>query len=406
MTKACGVVSVKGGVGKTLVSINLARALHERGESVALIDCDLDNSNFAQFTGASGSIGVDPKRGFVPYNWDGIEVFSMSLVAGRERGVSLTGDRYYQMIWDIAQSSWDTDYFVLDLPSGSGDVFRSAMDVFSDSLAGNVIVTQPSMIDASRRTLNLHRYFEIPVLGLIENMSYFRCGDHEHHPFGESIVERLAEEFGVEILGKIPLSEEVARGIAEGNPILRGELAEPIERACERLRQTPARKVGYFERLKRGLSEEVEAGMVKLIGFLVNSVNREIDIGGISRLTGLGEGRAFRLVITDESKTRAVSEMYLRATPGGIKVVKKPGRVDFEIHSDFRTLARMVLGKRRVGGRWVPFDHWDAWLNGDVRTYGRGYSYRAVHVLREIFANPEVMGPIRERYGKLLERWC
>jgi len=165
LPKTCCIASVKGGVGKTLVSINIAHKLAEMGHKVGLIDADLDNSNFAVFTRASGEIGIEPGQKFRPYVWDGVQVFSMSLIAGREKGVSMTGDRYIQILDDvIEQSKWDVDYFVVDLPAGSSDVFRVCMELFGDWLVGNVIVTQPVLADATRRTLNLHRYLEIPVL--------------------------------------------------------------------------------------------------------------------------------------------------------------------------------------------------------------------------------------------------
>ena len=94
--KTIGVVSIKGGVGKTLVAINLANALKQYG-TVGLIDADIDNSNFATFTKANIRVEVDEKKQLKPANWDGIKVFSMSLLVGN-RAVSMTEDRYLSLI--------------------------------------------------------------------------------------------------------------------------------------------------------------------------------------------------------------------------------------------------------------------------------------------------------------------
>jgi len=411
LPKTCAVASVKGGVGKTLVSINIAHKLAEMGHKVGLIDADLDNSNFAVFTKAHGEISIEPGQKFKPYIWDGVQVFSMSLIAGREKGVSMTGDRYIQILDDVLeQSKWDVDYFVVDLPAGSSDVFRVCMELFGDWLVGNVIVTQPILADATRRTLNLHRYLEIPVLGLIENMAYFVCPHHKQpkkfYPFGESTVDILAEEFGVEILGKIPLSEEISKGIANGDPLIKGEGIEAIENACKKFLATPIQKPGFLTRVKETLIGKIKTQVEKILATLLVSAKKEFNIRAIRERKGFTERRPFLLVITDESGLKELTAIPLRVDDDAIRVIKNPKRIDFEIAASFRTLARMILGKRKTkSGQVVEFDPMDAWLMGDVKVYGRGFTPRAVRVFRELFSDEGLMNDIKSKYGKILEKW-
>lgn len=411
MTKTVAVAAVKGGVGKTLVALNLARMLAERGHSVALLDADLDNANFCNFTGAEGEIMVDQEKRFIPYEWNGIQVFSMSLIAGREKAVSMTGDRYMQILEDVAtRSRWgDPDFMVVDLPAGSSDVFQCAMEIFAKTLVGNVVVTQPTVIDATRRVLNLHRYLEIPVIGVVENMSYFMCPRHKKevvwHIFGEGKTRELAEQFDVAFLGEIPLSMKVAEGISRGDPILPSGLSSPIEAACDALEKAEIPKTGFIDRLKKVAVDAVKPEIERVLASLIVTARRELDIDNIRKDVGFTDEAPIMFVITDDSDRKEITRIALKLTENGFVALKNPKRLDFEIACSFRTLARMIMGQRKMGGDVVPFDPIDAWLMSDVKVYGRGHSPRAVEVFRSIFSSSEIMGPIRDRYGGKLGRW-
>ncbi|MEO0157521.1 MAG: P-loop NTPase [candidate division WOR-3 bacterium] len=412
MVKTVCVCSVKGGVGKTLISINVAHKLKEMGHSVGLIDSDWDNPNFAQFTNTRAEISVDPKKGFTPYDWNGIQVFSMSFIAGREKSISMTGSRYWQLIDDVVRmSSWDCEYFVVDMPSGSGDAFKSAIHVFSNDLIGNIIVSQPSMLDASKRILNLHKYFEIPVIGIIENMSYFVCPHHDppmiYNIFGTSVVDELSKEFGVEVLGRLPVFVDLSEKLKNGDPIIRGEGAEVIENACKKILSMPVMKEGWVSRFKNKVLESIKQEVEKILAYLIVSVNKNISIGSIKAETGFNEERPIRLVIVDDSMSKELTSVVFKVKGDKLVVLAPPyPKIDFEIIGSFRTFARMIMRKRKLSdGTVVPFDPMDAWLNGDVVTIGVGYSTKATHAFRSIFNNQKLMDEISQKYGAILERW-
>ncbi len=415
MKKAVCVCAVKGGVGKTLVAINLAKRLSKEGRT-ALIDADLDNSSFSQFTGIEGVIKIDREQRFKPYNWEGIEVFSMSLVTSRNQSVSMPGDRYVQIIDDVINRSlWDAEYYVFDMPGGSSDIFRSVIEIVGDYLVGDVIVSQPAMVDSTRKILNLHDYLEIPVLGLIENMSYLKVGAITYHPFGKSTADMIAKEFDIPVLGKIPLDPKIAEAVKKGNPFLREEFLEPIENATRAVVETNVKRPGFLEKLVHKVTDALKVEVEKVLASVIISANKIYDLKAIRRNTGFTEGRPLLFVVTDESGDKEITRVGLRVTEDAVKVLPEPKDdaeyqkwvegFDFQLVSDFQTLSRIIMGKAVRRGREVPYSTWNAWCNGDLKAYGLGYAPRAVNAIRNIFDNDEVMEPIREKYGVLLGRW-
>jgi len=284
-----------------------------------------------------------------------------------------------------------------------------------DYLVGNIIVSQPAMVDSTRKILRLHDYLEIPVLGIIENMSYLKVGAITYHPFGKSTAELIAKEFDVPVLGKIPLDPRIAESVQRGDPFIPEDLMAPIDNAARAVVEGEIKKPGFLMRIVHKITDTLKAEVEKILASIIISANKTHNLKAIRRNTGFMEGRPLLMVITDESGTREITRVALRVTEDAIKVIREPKdpleyekwleRFEFQLVSDFKTLARIIMGKAVRRGREVSFSAWDAWCNGDLKAYGLGYAPRAVKAIRAIFENDEVMEPIREKYGVFLERW-
>jgi ATP-binding protein involved in chromosome partitioning len=403
--KVVGVYSGKGGTGKSLVSVNLAYHLKKLSNaSVGLLDADVDSSNLASFIGRIGEIKVTEDKKFSLLDWEGIKVWSLSLTTDPERPVSLTGDKYAEILNDVVHhSEWgNPDYMVIDLPSGSADSWRGMVYIFAENLVGDVIVVQPAFPQNARRALNLHTMSDVPVVGLIENMSYFVCPEHQepkrYYPFGKGMGRELAAEFGVPFLGEIPIIPDLQERLAKGSPII--EHKEPFEAAAKIVMETPQEKVGIIRKVKEKVVEVTRDYAVKVLAFIVQKVGKEIPIPKGFRPE---EDRVADVVVTDESRTKVLTRWHLRMkSDGRLVFVKSPPKVDFAVELPFRTLARIVVGKKRLrSGKVIPYDAEAAWLNGDLDLYGEGATTRAFSLIREVLLNESVLEAARSTFGFL-----
>ncbi len=223
--KVIGVVSGKGGVGKSLVSSLLAVELSRRDEKVAVLDADITGPSIPKAFGLTGLCEGAPLGGIMPMETKtGLEVMSINLLLEDIsspvvwRGPVIAGT--VKQFWtDVVWGSVDT--MVIDCPPGTGDV---PLTVFqSIPLDGIIIVTSPqelvSMIVS--KAVNMAKLMNIPILGVVENMSYVKCPDcgKEIKIFGESGVDEIAEKYSLPVLAKIPLDSKLAalcdRGMIE-----------------------------------------------------------------------------------------------------------------------------------------------------------------------------------------------
>lgn len=409
MTKSVIVSSTKGGTGKTLTSINLAHELNKQGKKVGFIDADIESSNFAEFLNVSKEerIKVSEDKNFIPYDWDGIKVFSMSLVSDRERGVSMTGGVHRRLLNDIVKSTeWgDIDLFVVDLPSGASDIFRESIKVFGGDLAGGIIVMQPINRTDAKRILNLHKSYSIPILGVVENMAYFEIkygkGKKRYHIFGEPIGKKITDEFNAPYLGEIPLSIGITKGVEEGNPIIPEDLRSPIEKGTKNVME--AGTVSVLGKLKSRVKGAIKHQAEKIFtSFLITS-NRKLSISDIQDQYNFHERRPFDFVIVSDNREKVLSRTHCKVLNGKLKALKNAD-VDFEIELPFGTFCQMIMGKRKINGKVYEYDAEEAWLEGQLRVYGKGSSPRLVQVTRKLF-NEQTLKPIRKKYGNVLTKF-
>ena len=219
--KVIGVVSGKGGVGKSLVTSMLASAMQARGNSCAVLDADITGPSIPKSFGMKGRAKAD-ESGLLPEeSKTGIKVMSVNLLLENEespvvwRGPVISG--VIQQFWkDVAWG--DVDYMFVDMPPGTGDV---SLTVFQNlPVDGIVIVTTPQDLVTMivKKAFNMAKLMNIPVLGLVENMSYVVCPDcgKEFKIFGESKIDEIAAELGVPVLAKLPIDPKTASLVDKG----------------------------------------------------------------------------------------------------------------------------------------------------------------------------------------------
>ena len=216
-----GVVSGKGGVGKSLVTSMLAVLMQREGYKVGILDADITGPSIPKAFGIKPGVSGGPDGMIPPSSTTGIDVMSVNLLLEEEekpvvwRGPVIAG--VVKQFW--SETIWnDIDYLFVDCPPGTGDV---PLTVFQSlPLDGIVIVSSPqelvSMIVA--KAANMAQLMNIPVLGLVENMSYVKCPDCGKHinVFGESHIGEIAEKFGYDLLGQIPMDPKLAALVDRG----------------------------------------------------------------------------------------------------------------------------------------------------------------------------------------------
>ncbi len=222
------VASGKGGVGKSTISTNLAMALSRAGATVGLLDGDIYGPSQQMMTGAIGNPQGTAEGRIIPMKAPGgVSVMSLGFIIDADQPVIWRGPLLMKALEQlISDVEWgELDFLIVDLPPGTGDITLSlAQNV---PLAGAVIVTTPqdvALIDA-RKALHMFEKLEVPVLGLIENMSGYTCPKcgHVEYLFGEGGGKRTAETLDVAFLGAIPLDPAVVVGGDSGRPIVEAD---------------------------------------------------------------------------------------------------------------------------------------------------------------------------------------
>jgi ATP-binding protein involved in chromosome partitioning len=230
------VASGKGGVGKSTVAANLALAFRMSGNQVGLMDADIYGPSVPIMMGVPGLI--DQATTPLPVEKHGVKLLSIGFFVRPEQAMIWRGpmvDKYLRQF--LMMIDWGTlDYLVLDLPPGTGDAQLTLTQ--HAPLTGAVIVTTPqevSLIDA-RKGLEMFRQVRVPILGIVENMSYFMGADGKRYEiFGHGGGKKLAAEAGVPFLGEIPIDPRVAECGDTGDPIVHKYAESPVAKAYVQL---------------------------------------------------------------------------------------------------------------------------------------------------------------------------
>jgi len=221
------VASGKGGVGKSTTAVNLALALAQEGASVGILDADIYGPSQPQMLGLGGQQPESRDgQSMEPLEAYGLQAMSIGFMVDVETPMVWRGPMVAQALDQlIGQTNWrDIDYLIVDMPPGTGDIQLSLAQKVP--VTGAVIVTTPqdiALIDA-RKGLKMFEKVNIPILGIVENMSIHICSKcgHEEHIFGTGGGERMGQDYGIELLGSLPLEMSIREMTDGGKPTVVG----------------------------------------------------------------------------------------------------------------------------------------------------------------------------------------
>jgi ATP-binding protein involved in chromosome partitioning len=243
------VASGKGGVGKSTVAANLALALHAEGASAGVLDADIYGPSQPRMLGLDGPPEPTDDNRILPMRAHGIQAMSIGVLVEVDQAMIWRGPMATQALTQmLSETLWqDLDYLIIDLPPGTGDVQLTLSQRIP--VAGSIVVTTPQdvALDDVRRAVSMFRKVNVPVLGLVENMSTHICSNcgHEEAVFGHGGGSRIAEETGLPLIGELPLEASLGRSTDAGAPIT---VAEPEHPVAMRFREIARRAAGRLAR--------------------------------------------------------------------------------------------------------------------------------------------------------------
>ncbi len=242
-TRVIAVSSGKGGVGKSSVTVNLAVALASAGHRVGLLDADVYGFSVPAMLGLTGEPGISEGK-VVPLQAFGMKVMSMGFFVGDDQPVIWRGPMLHKALEQfLVEVDWAApDFLVVDMPPGTGDVALSMSQYLPASEVYVVTTPQPAAKRVAQRSAYMARKLNLPLRGVIENMSWFSGPDGARYEiFGRGGGAQLAEELGVPLLGQIPLVAAIREGGDAGRPVV---AADPSSEAAAEFRQIAERIVG------------------------------------------------------------------------------------------------------------------------------------------------------------------
>jgi len=239
--KVIGVVSGKGGVGKSMITSLMSVLLRRHGKNTAILDADITGPSIPKSFGVHGQLMASEDGIYPAQSTTGVKLVSLNLMLDNEtdpvvwRGPVIAGA--VKQFWTDVM--WgDVDFMFVDMPPGTGDV---PLTVFQSlPVDGIIIVTSPQELVGMivEKAVHMAQMMNVPVLGIVENMSYYKCDEcgKEHHIFGESHVQEIAEKHAIPVVAKLPMDRQIAAACDTGKiEMFEGAYLEPVADAIEKL---------------------------------------------------------------------------------------------------------------------------------------------------------------------------
>jgi ATP-binding protein involved in chromosome partitioning len=256
------VASGKGGVGKSTTAINLALALQQEGARVGVLDADIFGPSQSMLSGVAANTRPEVKdqKFFIPVKAHGLQIMSMAFLVTEQTPVVWRGPMASGALQQMMnQTAWDNlDYLIVDMPPGTGDIQLTLSQ--SCPLTAAVIITTPqdiALLDAVKG-IEMFRKVDVPILGIIENMSTHICSQcgHEESIFGSGGGEKVARDYQTPLLGQLPLDISIRKQSDRGMPTV---IADPQGKIAQLYRQAALRMAAELTRLKveRGIPNVV-----------------------------------------------------------------------------------------------------------------------------------------------------
>ncbi len=243
-----GVFSAKGGVGKSAAALQFAISLKQKGYKVGLVDADIYGPSQAiMLDSEPGELKVTDDKIIEPLIKEGILFISMGLISNEKMPVIWRGPMVSGAVMQLlSQTNWgELDYLIVDTPPGTGDVQLTLLQKIP--LTGTIIITTPQNVSISdcRKGIEMIKRLSIPVLGLIENMSWFQPGDSskKYFLFGKDGGRALAEEYKIELLAQIPLIEKSADQELHTSTLINAIFSDLADKIIKLLKDLKSKKV-------------------------------------------------------------------------------------------------------------------------------------------------------------------
>ena len=250
-TRVLAIGSGKGGVGKSTLSTNIALGLAKQGFQTGLLDADIWGFSIPRLLGVEGRIEANEEKMMIPLEIGNLKIISTGLITENEdtalmwRGLMLS-KALEQFLTGV---EWgDLDYLIIDLPPGTGDIQMALSRLLPQ--AELIVVTTPQLMaqKVATRVADMAKRSFIPLLGVIENMSYFENNEGKKYTiFGDGGGDNLAKQFGLDVLAKIPISEDTNSDADSGAPLLLQEKDSPTKLALQKLVETISEKLPPIE---------------------------------------------------------------------------------------------------------------------------------------------------------------